>query len=494
MAMVELAASGTVLGGSRTEVILDLDIEPGFTADPSTIDSDGDGLTDDWEDNGIPYTANGVDKRYPLPGANKLRKDVFVEVDTMSGVSIPAAALQQVVDAFANAPIENGGGQSDGIALHLVVDEQNLPYTQLLPMTGNWPTDFSTLRSFGTADDRAQSGEERLFRSLARARAYRYALIADRTAGSRQLLGAAELAGDNFVVFAGNQASFRSDAESFAATFMHELGHSFGLEHGGGDDVQGKPNYPSIMNYTFADRWMWNSSFWRLDYSRAGEDEFPILREDRLNEWAGIGRSDGIYRFFQMPFGANDPAQPGSPRVTRFVRLNGSPVDYGSPSSSFLVDGVRSNPSNGGAFVQQDLNHFVDNAKGAFDEWGPSYTPPGELRPHNDWEKVATMLPTLLRRGELRGGSGPSTPTIVSGELTVEQAIEIDATLPPAPPACLADVAAPFGTLDIDDVLVFLSSFNVGNSRADLVVPFDVYNIDDVLTFLLSFNAGCPGK
>ena len=34
-----------------------------------------------------------------------------------------------------------------------------------------------------------------------------------------------------------------------AAAFMHELGHTLGLLHGGGDDINFKPNYVSVMNY-----------------------------------------------------------------------------------------------------------------------------------------------------------------------------------------------------------------------------------------------------
>jgi hypothetical protein len=34
-------------------------------------------------------------------------------------------------------------------------------------------------------------------------------------------------------------------------TFLHELGHNFGLGHGGGDSINFKPNYLSIMSYSF---------------------------------------------------------------------------------------------------------------------------------------------------------------------------------------------------------------------------------------------------
>jgi uncharacterized repeat protein (TIGR01451 family) len=36
-----------------------------------------------------------------------------------------------------------------------------------------------------------------------------------------------------------------------AGTFMHELGHTLGLGHGGDEGVNGKPNYLSVMNYAF---------------------------------------------------------------------------------------------------------------------------------------------------------------------------------------------------------------------------------------------------
>lgn len=54
-----------------------------------------------------------------------------------------------------------------------------------------------------------------------------------------------------------------------------------------------------------------------------------------------------------------------------------------------------------------------------------------------------------------------------------------------------ADVASPFGALDIDDVLTFLDGFANGDAAADLVAD-GVFDIDDVLFFLDAFAAGCP--
>lgn len=54
-----------------------------------------------------------------------------------------------------------------------------------------------------------------------------------------------------------------------------------------------------------------------------------------------------------------------------------------------------------------------------------------------------------------------------------------------------ADLADPRGTLDIDDVLLFLDAFSSQRPRGDLASPEGVFDIDDVLTFLSAFAAGC---
>jgi hypothetical protein len=56
-------------------------------------------------------------------------------------------------------------------------------------------------------------------------------------------------AGDNFVLFASTVGPV---PDRHASAFMHELGHNLGLMHGGGQPDNGKPNYPSIMNYPIA--------------------------------------------------------------------------------------------------------------------------------------------------------------------------------------------------------------------------------------------------
>jgi uncharacterized repeat protein (TIGR01451 family) len=55
--------------------------------------------------------------------------------------------------------------------------------------------------------------------------------------------------GDGPVDEDGGNHSFGSRAEQ-AGTFMHEFGHAVGLDHGGNDVLNNKPNYLSVMNYS----------------------------------------------------------------------------------------------------------------------------------------------------------------------------------------------------------------------------------------------------
>jgi len=56
----------------------------------------------------------------------------------------------------------------------------------------------------------------------------------------------------------------------------------------------------------------------------------------------------------------------------------------------------------------------------------------------------------------------------------------------------LADLAAPFGVLDLTDIDAFILAFNSGDSAADIAAPFGVIDLTDIDTFILEFFAGCP--
>lgn len=83
---------------------------------------------------------------------------------------------------------------------------------------------------------------------------------------------------------------------------MHELGHNLNLQHGGGVDINRKPNYLSIMSYRFQTFGIPPTN--RVDYSPA---DLPDLDESSLNEPDGIGDGTDNTRY-------NCPVPPGGER------------------------------------------------------------------------------------------------------------------------------------------------------------------------------------
>lgn len=60
-------------------------------------------------------------------------------------------------------------------------------------------------------------------------------------------------------------------------------------------------------------------------------------------------------------------------------------------------------------------------------------------------------------------------------------------------PGCnAADVAAPFGVLDLGDINGFVSAFTSQDPIADIAAPFGVFDLGDLGLFVSEFLAGCP--
>ncbi len=66
------------------------------------------------------------------------------------------------------------------------------------------------------------------------------------------------------------------------------------------------------------------------------------------------------------------------------------------------------------------------------------------------------------------------------------------AVVPTADTGCPADLAEPFGVLNIFDIQEYLGAYNSGKPSADLAEPFGVFNIFDIQEYLALYNAGCP--
>jgi hypothetical protein len=328
------ATGGTVL--ARCNFTLDLLPNP-------NLDSDGDGLLDTWERNGIDVNHDGT-VELPLHqapyNADPNQRDIFVEVDYMScnAAFDPAdwhtscatgdthtdrpitEALDDVVRAFADAPAKSPTTtgyplvRNPGIKLHVDPEwMEAVPHIRGISFTSGPPPsnqDYLDVKHgfrddgttqpcsfgppnpgephgyFGTVIDRSSPNCRQIL--LAKLLVFHYSIFGHSYAEYPGSSGVSDGANDFMVTLGSWSSTAISKAGGMrvaqAGTFMHELGHDLGLGHGGLDATNCKPNYRSVMNYT---RQFPNIDTARpLDYS--GES-LTILDEKKLYEDEGIG-------------------------------------------------------------------------------------------------------------------------------------------------------------------------------------------------------------
>ncbi len=242
--------------------------------DAATLDSDGDSLLDTWETAGFDAEGDGVvDVNLPMLGADPHRRDVFVELDIMDDVknrpdrdksgnpdSTVFNALEQM---FASAPILNIG-EAQGI--HLAIDHSGKPC-----LTHPGGKDFCTFRTtifdiggqipnnepdpFEDSEVRFSTLKKHNFDDKKRGKIYHYGVWGRYQVNT--LAGFSD-AGDDFIIafdeFVPSYHTPRSKIEVLA----HELGHNLRQLHAGGeDDPVYKPNYLSVMSYSWLFRTAW---------------------------------------------------------------------------------------------------------------------------------------------------------------------------------------------------------------------------------------------
>ncbi|GAA2208968.1 hypothetical protein GCM10009850_044260 [Nonomuraea monospora] len=272
-------------GGDGHPVQVCYDIRP-YTFE----DGDGDGFTDYAEHRGLDFDGDGTIDLHLEQWADPQRRDLFAEIDWMTGFQPQSGVLAAVERVFADAPVTNEATRVQGLALHLIADEE-VPHSETLRLENDRDanvTDFDDLKSgradltcahggedghFGTPADRSSPVCEQIL--LYKRLHYRYGIFADglypptvpgpnNTTLPNTASGRAELddrGGNDFMVTLGRLArnvdlnDFGGRAAVEQATLLHELGHTFGLGHGGRTDngrvdrVNCKPNYLSVMNY-----------------------------------------------------------------------------------------------------------------------------------------------------------------------------------------------------------------------------------------------------
>jgi hypothetical protein len=221
-----------------------------IAANMNELDSDGDGLPDTWEKNG--YDANGdgtVDVDLPALGANPMRKDLFVEVDWMSATTPNNAIWGDIESAFSNAPILNSDG-SAGVSIHIDRGQAGagggggtiIPYADRLRYDNLTPTPGFTYANFHTV----KTGNF----NANRLNVYRYCVFGWDNGHNAGSSGQAEdILANDFFVSLGTWGADGTRRDYQVGTFMHELGHTLNLLHGGFENANSKDNYNSIMQY-----------------------------------------------------------------------------------------------------------------------------------------------------------------------------------------------------------------------------------------------------
>jgi predicted SprT family Zn-dependent metalloprotease len=246
---VEFKKRSTSAGDRYYDVVANLRIFPVGTADTDgdglydseeialgtnrfMTDTDSDGIPDGWEvwgHNWVDYKRLGCDPRH---------KDLLVDVDyhyySSGGVrhsaKLSAAVVAKARELYGNLEVPNPDGRS-GVNLILLQDDK-------LPQAFDCNTSYA---------DNSQNKFEPIHRD-----AFRHASLC---IGSHA--GRAFIAGQKFFVrepeINADPADDQTEETQFwwYSTFVHELGHNLGLRHGGFENLNRKPNYPSLMNYAY---------------------------------------------------------------------------------------------------------------------------------------------------------------------------------------------------------------------------------------------------
>ena len=272
--------------GDRGGGIKKIDIGIDCEWDINPTDTDGDGLFDIWETKGLDYNGDGtIDLDLPAMGADSNVPDIFVEVDWMvrpqkkflwwetqasRSMAPSTAAMRLVYNAFRqhgiNLHIDVGPDSTDfvtGKKWGGLSGGNEIPYEKMFDISSSWD---STVNS-----NFAES----------RYAVFRHCLFINQFDGT--ISGIANDIPGQFFIVANQDWVYNGGAISVGGTFMHELGHTLGLCHGGCDHEHYKPNYLSVMNYAFQTRGLVGTGM--IGYS---DYRLPNINESHINENSGI--------------------------------------------------------------------------------------------------------------------------------------------------------------------------------------------------------------
>ena len=256
-------------------------------ASADSLDSDGDGLMDTWEE-GVYVAANGDTIPLQSMGTGRWRKDIPVEVDWIAAAAPDPSVWGTIDSVFLNAPVLNPDGTA---GIDLIIDRgQGAPFTGGGTVLADHTTmDFGANAAAGYADFFTYKAAS--FDS-ARLEIFRYGIFGRaRPSGSS---GRGEVWGNDFMVTFVNFVEWGLPLAQ-VGTFVHEFGHTLGLSHGdllttpAQWNEQYKPNFPTTMNY----RWQFPGASLDCDWVTEAihtysQGTFARIVENNVDENIGI--------------------------------------------------------------------------------------------------------------------------------------------------------------------------------------------------------------
>lgn len=434
-------------------------------------DSDGDGLYDDWELYGVDTDGDGKrDLMLNEMGADPNVPDIFVEVDwmvrpekyflswkTQDEVSFAptANAMKMVYEVFKdhgiNIHIDAGPSSVDfvtGKTWGSLSGGNVLPYEEDFNVNGGW---------FAQAYEHWNNVAAKNF-TQSRKSTFRYAMFINSYNGGTSTGLANDIPGQYFLV-ASNKIGIKnySGLTDFktASTFMHELGHTLGLGHGG-VDAQGnaehthyKPNYLSIMNYYFQLSGLYGNLLkHKMNYA---EYTLPALDENAINE------NDGV-----------DPAgvTGGSGLGTQFQYgtvpvISKQPIDFNNDQTINVTP------------LQIDIN--ADSLY-------------SNLIANRDWDHITYMGGGIGERKNVVNIAGVQAPDEEEGpveELTIDEAMEKH-LLSSAPEGMLTVIGPAMLASNHKNQSVYLRISNLFNENTDFMLQIDAGQLTTASTQTVS--------
>ena len=359
--------------------------------------------------------------------------------DTAHSHALSATAIKTVVDAFRNSPHTSPTG-AKGINLHIDAGPSSILNFSTGATWGSLSrakaltevTNFGTSDAAGNYDWTAFEGVKNAaggFTRSGRTGIFHYCISMHQFAtfpNSGLARPATQGSGGNDFIVSLAPISATPSNMNQAGTFMHELGHNLGLGHGGVDGVNFKPNYLSIMNYSFQLNGLTRNGVPLIcNYSGLA---LPDLDETALNEVAGLG--PGASGFGTARWSAAAGAYVAVPDASKAIDGD----DDGTFQSSFTSYDV-----NGDKIIEG------------------SSASPGLLSGCNDWE-IMTLKSAAIGGGSGVAGGGQVTVSAVN-EMTKADLDRIQ-PLDTTPPVTTASLSPPPDAKDWNnsDVTVTLSA------------------------------------